>query len=208
MIIHDLDLLRPFVAPPEYDPPLIVHPDRMLACEVASQRFQAVPRRRGEIAEHRGVVQLHQLSASDVGDVGRKPLGNASALQNQRRDRAPEASGSSLQMYHGMIRHATREASLEAAAARRRAPRRAPALRADRGSAAHAGAAVAAALGERVAVKENGRSRRITELAAAAKQFANHAASGDQPVGGSGGSGAAVWGGIVIARSGVSCAKC
>ncbi len=40
------------------------------------------------------------------------------------------------------------------------------------------GAAMAAALGEKVDVKENGRSRRITKLEAAAKQLANHAASG------------------------------
>jgi Family of unknown function (DUF5681) len=33
---------------------------------------------------------------------------------------------------------------------------------------------------ETVAVKENGRSRRITKLEAAAKQLANRAASGDQ----------------------------
>ena len=42
------------------------------------------------------------------------------------------------------------------------------------------GAAVAAALGEKIEVKENGRSRRITKLEAAAKQLANHAAMGDQ----------------------------
>ena len=42
------------------------------------------------------------------------------------------------------------------------------------------GAAVAAALDEKVEVKENGRSRRITKLEAAAKQLANRAANGDQ----------------------------
>jgi len=42
------------------------------------------------------------------------------------------------------------------------------------------GAAVTAALGEKIDVKENGRSRRITKLEAAAKQLANHAAMGDQ----------------------------
>ena len=42
------------------------------------------------------------------------------------------------------------------------------------------GAAVAAALDEKVDVKENGRSRRITKLEAAAKQLVNRAANGDQ----------------------------
>lgn len=75
MIIHDLDLLRPFVAPPEYDPPLIVQSDRMLACEVASQRFQAVPRRRGEIAGHRGVVQVRQFRRATLAMLVGNPLG-------------------------------------------------------------------------------------------------------------------------------------
>jgi len=53
MIIHDLDLLRPLIAPPEHDPPLIVYPDRMLSSQVPSQGFQAISRRHYEIAEHR-----------------------------------------------------------------------------------------------------------------------------------------------------------
>ncbi len=42
------------------------------------------------------------------------------------------------------------------------------------------GAAVAAALNEEVAVKENGRRRSIAKLKAAAKQLANRAANGDE----------------------------
>ena len=52
--------------------------------------------------------------------------------------------------------------------------------RGSRKRAATLGAAVAAALGEKIDVKENGRSRRVTKLEAAAKQLANRAASGDQ----------------------------
>jgi hypothetical protein len=92
MIIHDLDFLRPLIAPSEYDPPLIVYSDRMFAGEVSSQSFQSVARRRHKITKHCSVVQLHQLSAGDPGNVCRKPLGNASLLENQRRKRAPEAS--------------------------------------------------------------------------------------------------------------------
>ena len=85
MIIHDLDLFRPLIAPPEHDPPLIVYSDRMLASEVPSQSFQSVARRCHKITKHRGVVQLNQFSAGDLGDVCRKPLWNASLLENQRR---------------------------------------------------------------------------------------------------------------------------
>jgi Family of unknown function (DUF5681) len=42
------------------------------------------------------------------------------------------------------------------------------------------GAAVAATIAEKIAVKENGRSRPMTKLEAAAKQLANQAANGDQ----------------------------
>jgi hypothetical protein len=77
MIIHDLDLLRPLIAPPEYDPPLVVYSDRVFASEVPSQSFQSVARRRQKITKHRGVVQLHQFSAGDPGNVRRKPLWNA-----------------------------------------------------------------------------------------------------------------------------------
>jgi hypothetical protein len=91
MIIHDLDLLRSLTAPPEHDPPLIVYSDRMLAREVPSQSFQSVAGRRHKITKQCGVVQLHQFSAGDLGNVRRKALWNASLLENQRRDRAPEA---------------------------------------------------------------------------------------------------------------------
>src|SRR5262245_172139 len=90
MIIHHLDLLRPLLCPPEHDPPLIVDADRVLAGEVPSQSFQSVARRCHKITEPCGIVQLHQLSPSDLGNIGRKPLGNAPLAEDQRRERAPE----------------------------------------------------------------------------------------------------------------------
>jgi len=92
MIIQDLDFLGPLIAPPEYDPPLIVYSDRMLASEVPSQSFQSVARRRHKITEHCGVVQLHQFSAGDPGDVRRKAPRTASLLENQLGERSPEGS--------------------------------------------------------------------------------------------------------------------
>src|SRR5262245_59812195 len=91
MTIHDLDLVRSLITPAEYDPPLIVNSDRMLASQVASQGFQSIARRRHKITKRCGIVQLHQLSAGDFGSTRRKPLGNASLVENQRRERASEA---------------------------------------------------------------------------------------------------------------------
>lgn len=88
----DLDLLGSAFAPPEYDPPLIVDSDRMLAGEIASQSFQAVSWRSDKIAERGGVVELHQFAASDLGNVRREPLWNASLLEDQLSERATEAS--------------------------------------------------------------------------------------------------------------------
>jgi hypothetical protein len=82
MIIHDLDFFRSLIGPPEYDPPLIVYSDRMLAREVPSQSFQSIARRRHKITEHCGVIQLHQFSAGDLGDVRRKSLRNATQREN------------------------------------------------------------------------------------------------------------------------------
>ena len=42
MIIYDLDSFRPLIASPEYDPPLRVYSDRMLASEVPSQSLQSI----------------------------------------------------------------------------------------------------------------------------------------------------------------------
>ena len=66
MIVHDLYLLGSPVAPPEYDPPLIVDSDRMLAGQIASQGLQSVSWRRGKIAEHGRVVELHKLAAASM----------------------------------------------------------------------------------------------------------------------------------------------
>jgi hypothetical protein len=50
MVIHDLNFPRPLIAPPEHDPALIVYSDRMLSRQVPLQDFQAISRRRHEIA--------------------------------------------------------------------------------------------------------------------------------------------------------------
>jgi hypothetical protein len=92
MIIHDLDFFRSLIAPPEYDPPLIVYTDRMLASEVPLQSLQSIAWRRRKITEHYGVVQLHQFSAGDLGEVRRKTLRNASLPENQLGEHSPKGS--------------------------------------------------------------------------------------------------------------------
>ena len=62
MIVQDLDFLRPLIAPPEYDPPLIVYSDRMLAGEIPSQGFQAVTRRTLTAYGMGGVIVLAVLN--------------------------------------------------------------------------------------------------------------------------------------------------
>src|SRR5207248_8262457 len=43
MIVHDLDLLRPLIAPSEYDPPLIVYSDRMLPARSPRKASSRLP---------------------------------------------------------------------------------------------------------------------------------------------------------------------
>ena len=83
MIVHDLDLLRSLIAPPEYDPPLVVDPDRMLAGEVAgnaSRRFPAAL-----IAKRRGVVQSDSFGERLWRRRSETPLERAAAAKSARR---------------------------------------------------------------------------------------------------------------------------
>jgi hypothetical protein len=61
MIIHDLDLVGPFVAPSKHDSPLIVDSDRMLAGKVSSQCFQW--RRQAD------TIAGHRTSSDAGGDI-------------------------------------------------------------------------------------------------------------------------------------------
>jgi hypothetical protein len=66
VIIHDFYLVRVALAPNETNTPLIVDPNTMLACPVSAQAFQPIARRRSQIAEPRGEMQLVQLSPCDA----------------------------------------------------------------------------------------------------------------------------------------------
>ena|SRR5436190_24388449 len=107
MIVDDLYVFGSIVRPPKYDPPLIVYPDRMPAGETASQGFQAVSRRGSKIAQQGSVVQLYQFAASDLGNVSREPLRNASLFENQLGERTAITPDHYSHMYHCVIQSAT-----------------------------------------------------------------------------------------------------
>lgn len=81
MIIDDLDPLRAVDCPNEADPELIVDPDGMLALSIALQGLQPVGRRRSEIVQHGGGVQISELSSCNLDQIGRKAL-RGSSLEN------------------------------------------------------------------------------------------------------------------------------
>lgn len=43
MVIHDLNVVRVAVSPPETDPPLVVDPNAVLTFPVSCQFFQPIP---------------------------------------------------------------------------------------------------------------------------------------------------------------------
>lgn len=96
VIVDNLDLLGSSVCPFENDTPLIIYADRVLPCEIALQRFQAISWRNGEIAKQDGAVELHQFAASNPCDIRREPLRDAPLLENQLGKRSAEAPDHSL----------------------------------------------------------------------------------------------------------------
>lgn len=66
MIIDYLNIKCIPSAPTETDSPLIVDADAMLPTSLSLESFEAVPRRRSEIAKFRGAVQLAQFSTGHL----------------------------------------------------------------------------------------------------------------------------------------------
>jgi len=63
VIIHYLDIVCVPFAPEEADTPLVIDPDAVLSLSVAMQGFQAISRRRHQVTQFRGAVQLPKLPA-------------------------------------------------------------------------------------------------------------------------------------------------
>jgi hypothetical protein len=68
VIVHDLNFVSIPLAPTEAKTPLVVNSDTLLPLPLPAQGFQAVPRRRCQIAQFRGAVQLPKLASRDALD--------------------------------------------------------------------------------------------------------------------------------------------
>ncbi|SUS07460.1 hypothetical protein DF3PB_440017 [uncultured Defluviicoccus sp.] len=92
VVIHDLNIDCIAIAPNETDPPLIVDADAVLTCAVSSQALQTVTRRRPQVIEGAGVMELDELPLADRQDVLRHTLdepslpGSARGLIAERLD--------------------------------------------------------------------------------------------------------------------------
>jgi hypothetical protein len=64
VIVDDFDIGRTSSRPNEANTPLLVDPDAVLADSIASQGFEMVVRRHGEVTQYAGVVQNSQFSQS------------------------------------------------------------------------------------------------------------------------------------------------
>ena len=69
VVIHDLDLGRVAVGPPEDHPPLVVDPDRIEAFEISSQFLQTVRRRYREITYPARRVDRFELALGATGNA-------------------------------------------------------------------------------------------------------------------------------------------
>jgi hypothetical protein len=69
VIVDYLHLFWTFGGPSETNAIAIVDPNAALVLSVAGQPFQAIPRRRSQIAKVRGLIQLIELSPRDAPDI-------------------------------------------------------------------------------------------------------------------------------------------
>jgi len=68
VIVHDLSVVRVPVPPSKAETPLVIDPNAVLPLAIAAQGFQSIPRRRRQVAELCGAVQLPKLASSDLLD--------------------------------------------------------------------------------------------------------------------------------------------
>ena len=73
MVIDDLNVVRVPLAPNEAKAPLVVDPDAVLSFAVAVQCFQAISRRRHQVSQFCGAVQLAKFPARDTLDCLKTP---------------------------------------------------------------------------------------------------------------------------------------
>jgi len=73
VIVHDFNVVGVPFPPSKAETPLVVDPNAVLSLSVAMQGFQAVSRRRHQVSQFRGAVQLPELPARDMLDGLKAP---------------------------------------------------------------------------------------------------------------------------------------
>ena len=99
MVVAALDLMRSVRAPDEADAPLVVNPDAVLSCSVASKALQPVPRRASEVFQHAGCIQKEKLAVRlplHLGSQSRHPL----SFKDPPRQGVPEAADHGARLWH------------------------------------------------------------------------------------------------------------
>ena len=69
MVVHDLDLQRIAVLPHETDPILVIDPDAVLPPPITAKGLEVIARKRTQVVESLGGVQLGQLALSDPSNI-------------------------------------------------------------------------------------------------------------------------------------------
>lgn len=72
VVINDFNIRRTVVSPDKANPELVVYPDRILALAIAAQGFEMVARRRPQVAEIFGRIQVAQFPARAFDQVSRE----------------------------------------------------------------------------------------------------------------------------------------
>ena len=74
MVVNDFHILRSGVGPAEADAVLVVDSDAVLSCPISGQWFESIPRRRSEVLQFFGLVELVELSLGHAPELRRTCL--------------------------------------------------------------------------------------------------------------------------------------
>ena len=83
VVVHDLYIVRPVIAPAEADTPSGIDPDAVLAISVSAKRFKTVAPQSGQITQVIGVVEYRQTTRCLVGE--RQEVCDADAFEEPSR---------------------------------------------------------------------------------------------------------------------------
>ena len=72
MVVHDFNIVGVCANPPKADAPLLVHANAPLSRAIAAELFQPVSRRRAQIIQRDGRVDLPELSQRNTLDIRRE----------------------------------------------------------------------------------------------------------------------------------------